>query len=61
MPTEHLSLMEVQEELYWCYRNFYGSMKRRVTGVFSSNKIKRRTYRYMTRQGVVGALRGMFK
>ena len=61
MPTEHLSLMEVQEELYRCYRNFYGSMKRRVGGVFSSNKTKRRTYRYMARQGVIGALRGMFK
>ncbi len=61
MSTEHLSRMEVQEELYMCYRSFYGSMKRRITGVFSSNKIKRRTYRYMARQGVMGALRGLFK
>ncbi|MHA1949089.1 MAG: B12-binding domain-containing radical SAM protein [Candidatus Thorarchaeota archaeon] len=60
MPTEHLSLSEVQEELYLCYRGFYGSWNRRISGVFSSNKIKRRTYRYMARQGVMGALRGMF-
>jgi anaerobic magnesium-protoporphyrin IX monomethyl ester cyclase len=61
MPTEHLTRMEVQQELYLCYRNFFGSMKRRITGVFSSNKMKRRTYRYMARQGVMGALRGLFK
>ncbi|MFW9964892.1 MAG: B12-binding domain-containing radical SAM protein [Candidatus Sifarchaeia archaeon] len=61
MPTEHLTLREVQEELYLCYRSFYGSMKRRIAGVFSSNKIKRRTYRYMARQGVMGALRGLFR
>ncbi|MFW9868661.1 MAG: B12-binding domain-containing radical SAM protein [Candidatus Thorarchaeota archaeon] len=60
MPTEHLSLSEIQEELYLCYRGFYGSWKRRITGVFSSNKIKRRTYRYMARQGVMAALRGLF-
>ncbi|MHA2163286.1 MAG: B12-binding domain-containing radical SAM protein [Candidatus Thorarchaeota archaeon] len=60
MPTKHLSREEVQEELYRCYRGFYGSMKRRVTGVFSSNETKRRTYRYMARQGVIQALRGMF-
>jgi len=61
MPTKHLTRMEVQQELYLCYRSFYGSMKRRVTGVFSSNKIKRRTYRYMARQGVMSSLRGMFR
>jgi anaerobic magnesium-protoporphyrin IX monomethyl ester cyclase len=60
MPTEHLSLEEVQEELYLCYRNFFGSWNRRISGVFSRNKIKRRTYRYMARKGVVGVLRGMF-
>jgi len=27
----------------------------------SKNKTKRRTYRYMARQGVLGALRGMFR
>jgi anaerobic magnesium-protoporphyrin IX monomethyl ester cyclase len=28
MPTETLSRMEVQEELYLCYRSFYGSWRR---------------------------------
>lgn len=60
MPTEHLSREEVQEELYMCYRSFYGSLKRRIAGVFSSNKFKRRTYRYMARQGVMSALRRLF-
>ena len=60
MPTKHLSREEVQEELYLCYRSFYGSMKRRIAGVFSSNKFKRRTYRYMARQGVMSALRRLF-
>jgi anaerobic magnesium-protoporphyrin IX monomethyl ester cyclase len=61
MPTEHLTRMEVQQELYLCYRSYFGSVKRRVTGVFSKNKTKRRTYRYMARQGVLGALRGMLR
>jgi anaerobic magnesium-protoporphyrin IX monomethyl ester cyclase len=60
MPTKHLSRNEVQEELYDCYRSYYGSMSRRVSGVFSGNKIKRRTYRYMARQGVLQALRSLF-
>jgi hypothetical protein len=29
-------------------------------GVFSSNVIKRRSYRYMARQGVLTMLRGFF-
>jgi len=60
MPTEHLTRAEVQEELYHCFRGFYGSWNRRMTGLFSRNKLKRRTYRYMARQGVLQALRGMF-
>ncbi|MFX1561741.1 MAG: B12-binding domain-containing radical SAM protein [Promethearchaeota archaeon] len=60
MPTETLSRPEVQEELYKCYRAFYGSWKRRITGLFSSNALKRRTYRYLMRQGVLKALRGFF-
>jgi anaerobic magnesium-protoporphyrin IX monomethyl ester cyclase len=60
MPTKHLSRNEVQEELYDCYRSYYGSMSRRVSGVFSGNKIKRRTYRYMARQGVLQGLRSLF-
>ncbi len=60
MPTEKLSREEVQEELYKCYRGFYGSWKRRITGLFSTNALKRRTYRYLMRQGVLKALRGFF-
>ena len=53
MPTETLSRMEVQEELYNCYRYFYGSWKRRLGGLFSANKLKRQLYRHMMRKGVV--------
>ena len=53
MPTETLTRLEVQEELYSCYRSFYGSMRRRLGGVFSSNKLKSRLYRHMMGQGVV--------
>jgi len=60
MPTENLSRSEVQEELYECYRSFYGSLKRRVKGLFSPNKLKRRTYRYLASQGVLKALRDLF-
>jgi len=60
MPTEHLSARELQGELYHCYRNFFGSWKRRIKGLFSSNKVKRTCYRYMMRRGVVLALRDMF-
>ncbi len=60
MPTEHLSSQEVQEELYECYRSFYGSMTRRILGLFSQNKFKRRTYRYLASQGVLKALGELF-
>ena len=53
MPTETLSRMEVQEELYNCYRSFYGSWRRKIGGVLSSNKLKSRLYRHMMRQGVL--------
>ena len=53
MPTETLSRMEVQEELYNCYRSFYGSWRRKIGGVFSSNKLKSRLYRHMMGQGVL--------
>lgn len=57
MPTEHLSIREVQRELYLCYKKFFGSWKRRIGGMFSSNKVKRKCYRYMMKQGVVKALK----
>ncbi|MEN6328949.1 MAG: radical SAM protein [Methanobacteriaceae archaeon] len=59
MPTQYLSRDEVQEELYQCYRDYYGSMKRRVTGVFSKNQFKRMTYRYMAGQGLLQSLRDL--
>jgi anaerobic magnesium-protoporphyrin IX monomethyl ester cyclase len=59
MPTETLTREEVQQELYHCYRSFFGSWRRRVQGVFSSNEIKRRVYRYMARQNVLRQLRGL--
>ena len=37
MPTETLSRKDVQEELYQCYRSFYGSWRRRLQGIFSRN------------------------
>ena len=60
MPTENLSREEVQEELYDCYRSFYGSFNRRLKGIFSKNELKRRTYRYMAGQGITRQLKGLF-
>ncbi len=60
MPTEALTRNEVQRELYDCYRSYYGSLPRRVKGLFSRNKIKRRTYRYLAGQGLLGELRSLF-
>ncbi|MGC8817106.1 MAG: B12-binding domain-containing radical SAM protein [Candidatus Hadarchaeum sp.] len=61
IPTETLTKKEVQEELYLCYRSFYGSFSRRFSGLFSSNRIKRRTYRYLAGQGLLKALRDLFR
>jgi anaerobic magnesium-protoporphyrin IX monomethyl ester cyclase len=60
MPTETLSREEVQEELYRCYRDFYGSWSRRLKGIFSTNKLKKRTYRYLAGQGLLMQLRSLF-
>jgi anaerobic magnesium-protoporphyrin IX monomethyl ester cyclase len=60
MPTEHLSLMQVQEELYNCYRSFYGSLPRRLRGVFSPNALKKRAYRHLAGQGVLQELKNLF-
>jgi anaerobic magnesium-protoporphyrin IX monomethyl ester cyclase len=59
MPTETLSRLQVQEELYKCYRDFYGSWKRRLGGLFAGNKLKRRLYRHMMGQGVVRQFRNL--
>jgi anaerobic magnesium-protoporphyrin IX monomethyl ester cyclase len=60
MRTEILSRKQIQEELYKCYRGFYGSWRRRLSGVFSSNKLKRRTYRYLAARGLLNQLKGFF-
>jgi anaerobic magnesium-protoporphyrin IX monomethyl ester cyclase len=60
MSTETLTRMEVQEELYNCYRGFYGSMGRRLKGLFSRNPFKRRTYRHLASQGLLIELRKLF-
>lgn len=60
MPTENLSKEEVQEELFKCYRSFYGSMNRRLKSIFSPNSLKRKTYRYMASQGLLKSLRELF-
>ena len=57
MPTETLSRQEVQEELYLCYKSFYGSWKRRFKGLFSTNEFRRRYYRYMFGRGIVNQLK----
>jgi len=60
MPTESLSREEVQEELYKCYRSFYGSWGRRLKGLLSRNEIRRRVYWYMAARGIVKQLRGLY-
>ena len=60
MPTETLSVMEVQRELYECYRDFYGSWKRKLKGTLSPNKLKRRLYWHMAGQGVVRQFSTLF-
>ncbi len=51
MPTEHLSRREVQEELYACYRRFFGSIPRGIRGLLSKNRLKRGAYRrFMTKR-----------
>ena len=60
MPTETLSRKEVQEELYKCYRSFYGSWKRRFQGLFSRNELKRRVFWHMLGRGIIQQLRDLF-
>ncbi|UCE29566.1 MAG: cobalamin-dependent protein [Candidatus Bathyarchaeota archaeon] len=60
MPTETLSREQVQEELYNCYRSFFGSWGRRLKGLLSTNEIKRRVFWYMATQGIVEQLRRLF-
>jgi len=60
MPTETLSREDVQRELYECYRNFFGSWRRRLQGIFSTNEIKRRAYRYMATRGIINQFGKLF-
>ncbi len=60
MPTETLSVKEIQEELYLSYRDFYGSWPRRFRGLFSSNKIRRKVFWHMVQGGVMGQIKSMF-
>ncbi len=57
MPTETLTRKEVQEELWRCYRNYYGSLTKGITGVFSKNKLKRTMYQHMAGQFVLEKFR----
>ena len=57
MPTETLNIKEVQDELWQCYNHFYGSYRRNIAGVFSTNKLKRTLYRPMAGQHVLTKLR----
>ncbi|MGB9684696.1 MAG: B12-binding domain-containing radical SAM protein [Candidatus Bathyarchaeales archaeon] len=60
MPTETLSRREVQEELYACYRGFYGSWKRRLQGIFSSSELRRRVYWYMIGKGILAQIKALY-
>ncbi len=53
MPTENLSRREVQEELYACYRRFFGSVPRGLRGLISRNKLKRGAYRRMMTKRII--------
>lgn len=57
MPTESVSRQEVQEELFHCYHDFYGSVPRSIAAIFSRNRIRRRVYRHMASQRVLKNLR----
>jgi anaerobic magnesium-protoporphyrin IX monomethyl ester cyclase len=60
MPTETLSPTEVQEELYKCYRDFYGSWNRRLGALFSTNQLKRKVFWHMARSGVLEKVKSLF-
>jgi anaerobic magnesium-protoporphyrin IX monomethyl ester cyclase len=60
MPTETLTIEEVQEELYKCYRDFYGSWQRRFGGLFSSNALKRKVFWHMAGSGILGQIKHLF-
>jgi anaerobic magnesium-protoporphyrin IX monomethyl ester cyclase len=59
MPTETLSRKQVQEELYECYRTFYGSWRRRLQGLFSTNELKRRMFWHMASRGIIDRIKAL--
>jgi anaerobic magnesium-protoporphyrin IX monomethyl ester cyclase len=59
MPTETMSRTEVQEELYECYRTFYGSWRRMFSGIFSRNELKRRIFWYMAGRGIIQQIKAL--
>ncbi len=59
MPTETLTTTEVQDELFRCYRAFYGKLSRTIRGYFSSQTFKRKTYRYMASQSLLRQLKAL--
>jgi len=60
MPTETLSRVEVQEQLYECYRSFYGPIGRKLGGLFSKNEMKRRIFRYMAGRALLDQFKSLF-
>ena len=59
MPTETLTRNEVQRELYNCYKAFYGSYSKSISGIFSRKRLKRTMYRHMASQHVLRKLRNL--
>jgi anaerobic magnesium-protoporphyrin IX monomethyl ester cyclase len=57
MPTNTLSRKQVQEELWKCYKDFYGSYIKNLAGLISKNKLKRTLYRHMAGQHVLTKFR----
>jgi len=60
MPTETLSRFEVQEQLYECYRSFYGPLSKKLSGLFSRNKLKRGVSRHMASRGLLRQFKHLF-
>ena len=57
MPTETLTRQQVQEELWKCYKFFWGSYRKNISGFFSKNTLKRKLYRHMAGQHVLSKFR----
>jgi anaerobic magnesium-protoporphyrin IX monomethyl ester cyclase len=59
MPTETLTRKQVQEELFICYNERYGSLAKNIAGVLSRKKLTRSLYRFMAKQNVLKTLRNL--